>query len=343
MAFLQKRRNAKGETIWVIHYRIGSKQKMKTIGKTDKRTAQKALIKFEADLAKQDFEILERTQVCLNEFTEEYLTFAETGKANSTFTREKQILKLFSEHFGDVYLTNLTVKEIEEYRLMRTALVSPETVNLEFRHLKAIFNRALSFGYIARNPFAKIKPYRVPESDLPRFLELEEIEVVRSHFKGSQFESLVDFYLLTGARLREPLSLSWEDVDLNRNFLRIKSIHTKSKKHRLISFKDDQQLEDLLKNLPKRNDDLLFGPRDGKTQWTPWWVSRKISLELTKIGFSWASCHTFRHTFISHLVMQGVPLLTVKELVGHSDIKTTLRYAHLAPNHTKEMLGKRPY
>lgn len=59
--------------------------------------------------------------------------------------------------------------------------------------------------------------------------------------------------------------------------------------------------------------------------WRCWWVSRKISLKLTSIGFPWATCHTFRHTYISHLVMQGVPLITVKELVGHSDIKTTMR------------------
>ncbi|MCK6622731.1 MAG: tyrosine-type recombinase/integrase [Calditrichaceae bacterium] len=41
--------------------------------------------------------------------------------------------------------------------------------------------------------------------------------------------------------------------------------------------------------------------------------------------------------------MQGVPLSTVKEIIGHSDIKTTERYAHLAPKHTKDMLARRPY
>ena len=125
--------------------------------------------------------------------------------------------------------------------------------------------------------------------------------------------------------------------------MRIKSTNTKAKKHRIISFGDDLQLEQLLKRIPRRKDQLLFGPKDNKEQWDSLWVSKRISKILTKIGFPWATCHTFRHTYISHLVMQGVPLITVKELVGHADIKTTLRYAHIASAHTKAMSGKRPY
>ncbi len=49
--------------------------------------------------------------------------------------------------------------------------------------------------------------------------------------------------------------------------------------------------------------------------------------------------HTLRHTFASHLIMQGIDLTNVKVLMGHKDIKMTLRYAHLAPGHTSKAVN----
>jgi len=63
-------------------------------------------------------------------------------------------------------------------------------------------------------------------------------------------------------------------------------------------------------------------------------IARKASIkDLTKI-------HTLRHTFASHLVMNGVDLPTVKRLMGHTDIQTTMIYAHLAPEHLTDAVNK---
>ena len=153
---------------------------------------------------------------------------------------------------------------------------------------------------------------------------------------------LVEFYLLTGVRLNEALILKRSDIDFKRKMIKIPSSYTKSKRHRIISFKNDRKLSHLLKNLPVREDNILFAKPEGDT-WNYQWVSSKISQKLSENKFPWASCHTFRHTYISHLVMSGVPITTVKEIVGHSSISTTMKYAHLAPSHTQEMISKRPY
>ena len=52
-----------------------------------------------------------------------------------------------------------------------------------------------------------------------------------------------------------------------------------------------------------------------------------------KLGIKNVNIHRFRHTFASYLIMNGVDLVTVKELLGHRDITTTMRYAHLIPGH----------
>lgn len=343
MASLRKRTYKSGTTVWVIEYSNGRKNLRKTLGPIDKRTAQQIFHQFCGKLAKQKLGFNEIQKIALKDFQAKMLAAIKAEKAARTFERDSQVMANFVSYFGNVFLDSLVINELEEYRLHRLKSVSPATVNLEFRHLKAIFNRAIRKNYIMVNLFERIKPLREPESDLPRFLELDEIEIVREAFKGDDFESLVEFYLLTGARLREPLSLTWDDVDLKRKYIVIRSEYTKGRKHRIVSFEDDEALETLICRLPTRDDNRLFGPKDNRPQWKKRWISRKTSRTLTRCGFPWASCHTFRHTYISHLVMAGVPLFTVQQLVGHSDYKTTLRYAHLAPGHKSEMSRKRPY
>jgi len=194
------------------------------------------------------------------------------------------------------------IYNLRAYRKRRLKSVSSETVNLEFRHLKAIFNAAINLDYLRVNPFVRIKPIRIPQSDLPRFFELEDIQKIREGFSRHSFRDLLEFYLLIGARLKEPLSLTWKDIDFRRKIITVRSINTKSKRHRIISFEDDKQLSHLLSNLSKREDNLLFGPKDTQPQWTSWWVSRNFSKTFTRIGSPWATVHTCRHTYISHLI-----------------------------------------
>ena len=197
------------------------------------------------------------------------------------------------------------------------------------------------------NPLDGIRAIKVPQSEYPRYLSLEEVRKAKEAFRGTGFEQLVNFYLATGTRLGEALSLTWDDIDSTGNQIIIRGVNAKGKRHRIIPFKYSPALTDILKSMKKRDDGKVFGPSDknGKElpQWREWWVGRFISRTLTSIGLPWATCHTFRHTFASHLVMAGVPIFTVQRLLGHTHIDTTMIYAHLAPQHSEEMMAKLPY
>ena len=58
-----------------------------------------------------------------------------------------------------------------------------------------------------------------------------------------------------------------------------------------------------------------------------------------ELGYTNLVYHCLRHTFISRLVMLGVPIVTVQKLARHKDITMTLRYAHLYPEHTAEAVA----
>ena len=351
MASLQKRKYKSGKTAWVIYYRINGKLKIHTIGDTDKRTAQREFHKFCSKLIEDDFDEEDIVESTFSKFQNNYLTHCSLTKQSSTWDREKRVLKTFGKFIGDIELNIIDRQLIDNYIKYRleqktvrpNGIVSKSTVNLELRHLKAIFNIAVRWNIIKKNPFWGVNMLRVPESDCPKYLTIAEIKKVRATVKNTEWQNIIDFYLWTGVRLHEALSLTWNEIDFKNGIITIKSTNSKSKRNRFTGFALDRELGKMLLSLKKRMDYKVFGPPDFDEKERPQWkvdtVSRKISKICSSIGLEWASCHTFRHTFASHLIMAGVPLYTVKELLGHSTIKTTEIYAHLAAQHKSDMLA----
>ena len=133
--------------------------------------------------------------------------------------------------------------------------------------------------------------------------------------------------LLTGMRRGELLSLKWEQI--RNGFIYL--TETKSGKARQIPIND--RLAEVLKEVRRGNQlksPFVFCDSQGRRFYH---VRRSFVSACRRAGIEAFRFHDLRHTCASHLVMAGVDLTTVKELLGHKDIKTTLRYAHLAPSH----------
>lgn len=355
MAFLYKRKYSSGKTVWVIRYRVAGKEKLHTIGDVDKRTALKEYHKICGLLigGENKSEIYEN--VLFDDFKNDYLIHCGIVKKPSTKERESRVLKLFGDFTGNIKMRDINRHMIDGYIRHRRSQISIKsntnisgaTINLELRHLKAIFNTAVTWRIIELNPINGLKMLRIPGSSRPKYLKAEEVEQVINAFRGTDLESLVLFYLWTGVRLREALSLTWDDVDFNIGEITIRASNSKNQRYRYIGFKQNCKLDKILRSLKKRKDNKVFGPFDARGKELPQWkadtVCRRISKTCSSIGLDWASCHTFRHTFASHLAMEGVPLNTIKELLGHSSVKTTEIYAHLTKKHKIDMASKLPY
>jgi integrase len=93
----------------------------------------------------------------------------------------------------------------------------------------------------------------------------------------------------------------------------------------------NQILRETLQKIPRRlNNPYIFTGRNGKPFRD---IKGSFASALRKAGIKDFKFHDLRHTFASHLVMEGVDLATIKELLGHKNLTMTLRYAHLAPGH----------
>jgi len=140
--------------------------------------------------------------------------------------------------------------------------------------------------------------------------------------------------LNTGMRLGELTAVEWKDIDFKCTVIHVdnkKEHHTKNYEPRTIPM--NEQLMAVLRRLPRRLDSpLVFQRKNGEK-----FAKMRTSFEnaVKRSGIAHVRFHDLRHTFASHLVMAGVDIRTVQELLGHKDIRMTMRYSHLAPDHMK--------
>jgi integrase len=133
----------------------------------------------------------------------------------------------------------------------------------------------------------------------------------------------VTFAINTGLRLGETLSLTWEEVDIEHRFI-TKRVQ---KTQRVLEMPLNEKAFAVVRAWQgmRKCDFVFYNPETGG-QWKDLWLGLKKACRRAALeGITW---HTFRHTFASRLTRAGADIVTVKELLGHSSVTVTMRYAH---------------
>lgn len=173
---------------------------------------------------------------------------------------------------------------------------------------------------------------KLPETDsktIIRYLTQEESErLMEQLLKFPQvFQAIVLVAVNTGIRKNALLNLKWSDVSLQDKTITLQASNAKNKKSAILPM--NQTVYNTLSALPHDSEFIFTSARTG-TRYDEIRGRWKTLLKAANIhDFRF---HDLRHTFASRLVMKGVDLNTVRELMTHSDIQMTMRYAHLAPN-----------
>ncbi|MCY3640941.1 MAG: site-specific integrase [Gammaproteobacteria bacterium] len=203
---------------------------------------------------------------------------------------------------------------------------APGGANHALGGLRQILNFAIACGHLETNPAQGIVLNRRPK--LTRFLSREELARLhnvldRQNCGGCRQQAdIIRLLLLTGCRRGEIINLRWSEV--HNNMLALADSKTGSRKVPLSS-----RAQAILDRQPREGSDFVFpSPRD---------VARPRSNELSlwyrvrkEAGIEDLRLHDLRHSMASHAVMNGVPVPVVSRLLGHSNVRMTLRYAHLA-------------
>ena len=219
-------------------------------------------------------------------------------------------------------LTDVAHAQIESYKIQRQGKIADSTVNRELALLKRMFNLGITWDlYLRSNPVRKVKFFREITNRLRVLSPEEEKRLLQNVIPYLQ--DLIRFALNTGLRTGEIFSLRWSHIDLQRGILAVFASETQ----KIREIPKNSETRKVLEawNLNKKNENAFYNPQTGKP-----FVDLKTGFALAceKAGISDVTWHTLRHTFASRLVNSGVDIVTVKELLGHSSISVTMRYAH---------------
>jgi site-specific recombinase XerD len=320
---------------YVVDFYIGKKKYIRSTKTSEYKIAKIILKDIENKIAKGIFNIEDITKsknANIDDFKKEYLQYSKQHKAHKTFLRDRLSFKSFFKYVGLRNLDSIDQRMVESYLDSRLDEVSKSTINIELRHLKAAFNKAVQWNFAKKNPFKHVKEFTIAQK-APIFFTKEQIKKLLDHITNEDkwLEEIIIFAVNTGVRVGELVNIEWADIDFNRKIIKIsqkKDFTTKSRRERVIPM--NEEVFNLLATL-RRNSSYVFGNNRGQRR-----SSERVSktfkkyVRLSNIGEEY-SMHVTRHTFASHLVQNGVSLYKVSKFLGHSDIKTTEIYAHLSP------------
>ena len=322
----------RGNTWW---FYLGHKGRpIRKRGGRTRNQAEASLVNMRKQLKEGDLEA-ELEQITFEEYCMVYMRLTKGNKAIRTLERDRYTIeKHLIPFYGQRQMSSLKSSDIEEYKQSRRPHAAPSTINRELDTLKAMLKKAEDWHYLRKNPASGVSKFFNPIRP-PKFLKAEECYLLLEACKPSKTKCLHPFVataLYGGLRKDELFHLEWSDIDMERGVLKIANKdgwHTKSKKGRDVPM--PRSLREILKKHPAHLDSLsVFYNSDG----TRFHDIRKSFNRAVKIaGLDHITFHSLRHTYASLLVMQGKDLPTIQLLLGHSDIKTTMRYAHLAPDH----------
>jgi integrase len=227
-------------------------------------------------------------------------------------------------------MTAIEPETIERYKQARVDKVEPSTVNRDLQCLRRMFNLAIVWRYATENPMRFVKFFREKASRV-RYLTRDEFNQLLGHCPEA-LRPVIIVAVHTGMRQGELLALRWADVDLENGFASIND--PKNGTPRKVPLNHTaRELLIRLHEVAKR--ERVFCEANGEpyaSRTVQWQFHR--ALEAAKIeSFRF---HDLRHTCASWLAMASVPLLAIQQILGHKDIRMTLRYAHLSPDQRVE-------
>lgn len=372
MASIQKKADRKGRvTHYVVISATGKRKWIRAGTLSAARTMKKEIEALAQDQQREKLGL--SLKPCrIDSFFEEYLEYARLRTAPNTVKRYRAAinafiayLNLFCPHVRETaqikteHIQGFQRRRLESVELKAVAdgekngvhkakrLPLPQTVNYEVSVLRSAFMWALDRELIVQVPTRRVKKLRVEPRRPIRILTPEEARLFlyTGRQMASQERELVPFieafaFLLnTGLRSGELCNLCWDDVELDNGLLKVRAKAGWTPKTSEREFFLNSNSLALLKRLEKKSEYVfvtLFGARLRTDD-----LRRRLIRFAREAGISGLTrVHDLRHTFASHLQMNGVDAPTVSRLLGHKSLGMTMVYTHQTAEHLKKSIEK---
>lgn len=261
------------------------------------------------------------------------------NKYSEILNKEGMLRVHLVPYFGNKSLDQIRTLDIEEYKGKKLQ---------EGQSMKSVNNHLIAFNKCMRtaqdweviNQIPKVKLLKVPPQKFD-FLSTEECSTILSRCEGMLGE-MVLFALYTGVRFGELIAVDWSDINFSKGIVTIQKSITRGqlgspKSNRIRYIHLHKNILQIL-NARAQQNGFIFSKEDNQPL-NPVLCLNHLHRACELAGLRKIGWHTLRHTFASRLVQNGVSIVVVKELLGHADIKTTMRYSHLNDATTRDAIN----
>lgn len=281
-----------------------------------------------------------------------YLKYCEYRKE-----LDKKTLKAYRidlrQYFEYVCMDNPDKEKIEEYITQLHKNYKQKTVKRKIASIKAFYNYLEENEIIAENPFRKIKVKFKETVTLPRIIPREEIEKLLNNMYQCLNEhnktfrkymlrdiAVIEVFFATGARVYEISNIREESINLNTGLIRLMG---KGGKERYVQISNTSVLEVLKKYYDENKQTIrkcgYFFINNRENRYTEQSIRMMLKKYTKQAGIERnITPHMFRHSFATYLIEEGVDVSCVQQILGHSSIKTTQIYIHIAAKKQAEIL-----
>lgn len=247
------------------------------------------------------------------------------GQSKSTLDNYIRRIAQISLHFGRLP-EQVSDDEINEY-LASLALSVKSPSRSNFKH--AVYGLRYYFRLMGMNKRAIALPSLKKDAKLPVILNRSELKELFKAPVLLKHKIVLTLIYSAGLRSQEVINLKLSDIDFERRTIHIRQ--SKYKKDRIVPL-SDYMAKGLRKYLSAENPHIwLFNGKEPDGRYSVRglaWVMRE-SLKKTAITKD-VNLHSLRHTYATHLLEEGLNIVTLKELLGHAEIATTMIYLHVA-------------
>lgn len=287
---------------------------------------QTVLTKHFRELTIERITYTKETTVYNNDIVEQFCKIKNLeGCTDKTINFYKKEVLLFLDYMNDKSVEYITTEEIREYLMQKMNNgASAVTTDNSRRALNSFFNFCVEEDYIIKNPMLLIKKIKAPKFVKKGFTD-EELILMRDSIDDIRDMAIFELLLTSGIRVQELCNLNRRDIMWDTNSF---VVYGKGRKERVCYMNTlaKMRLKEYLNTRDDDNPALFVSFRKPKERVLVSGVERRIRKIGQKCGVK-AHPHKFRRTMATTALNKGVPLEQVKELLGHSDISTTLIYA----------------
>lgn len=278
--------------------------------------------------------------ITLDSIAKESYDIKALHNKNNKLSRRKYEMHI-SPFLGINDIKSITTDDIQKLQSQKIKEFSPKTVNIIIGELSTVFNYAIDKEMITINPTKKVKKLKV-DNARERYLSKNEICILLEHLKEDEQAYLfVLLALTTGARVGALAKLTKRDIDFENKIIKVTDEKNDEK---YTAFLNNEKLEQLLIiRMKNRKLDIPILQENKVNLYEQ--LKDKISKVLNHLFNDEITnpkhrvvIHTLRHTFASHLAINGTPIFTIQKLLNHKDINMTLRYAKLAPDSGRDSI-----